>query len=47
LKLSVSDIKSLLPAVLYTIENPGCTRAVPPIKQSSFINSNEKENNDF
>ena len=36
-QLSRSDIQSLLPALLYTIENPGCARQSPPSRAKTFL----------
>ncbi|CAF1248062.1 unnamed protein product [Adineta steineri] len=37
LNLSINDIKSLLPALLYSVENPGCKRQLPPTKPYPFF----------
>ncbi|CAF5131214.1 unnamed protein product [Rotaria sp. Silwood1] len=36
-QLSINDIQSLLPAILYSIENPGCIRQAPQSKSNSFF----------
>ena len=35
-QLSPSDIQSLLPAILSTVENPGCARQSPPSRAKTF-----------
>ncbi|CAF1072477.1 unnamed protein product [Rotaria sordida] len=37
IKLSITDVQSLLPAILYTIENPGCARQALVSKSNSFF----------
>ncbi|CAF4294026.1 unnamed protein product [Rotaria sp. Silwood2] len=36
-ELSITDVQSLLPAILYSIENPGCARQVPVSKSNLFF----------
>lgn len=40
LQLSVNDIQSLLPALLYSVINPGCEPRSPPSKRQPFLTGN-------
>lgn len=42
--LSLTDVQSLLPAILYSIENPGCSRQSPPSKSNSFFDGIKESN---
>lgn len=39
LNLSKHDLQLLLPAILNTVENPGCERQLPPVKRYPLLNS--------
>ena len=40
LQLSLNDIQSLLPALLYSVINPGCEPRSPPLKNQPFLIGN-------
>ena len=40
-QLSVDDVRSLLPAILYSVENPGCARQSPPSQSYSFTDGKQ------